>query len=170
MLALACFCTSHLISYVFWLLCQSCNISHNDVVPKCDFTRWSRGVCCVCSSCEILSQTLKKDCILWLDFLNSWNLKSQPVARGKSSMLIMVLFHIQLFMNTASFLKCVSSLIMPYAGQHPRKALQEIRCCCSASYHLSSSYFQFPPSFITMTVRAKGLQVLPDCAYTTSCF
>lgn len=47
MLAQACFYTSHLISYFFWLRCQSCNISHDGVVPRGDSTRWSCGVCCL---------------------------------------------------------------------------------------------------------------------------
>lgn len=62
-------------------------------------------MCCVWNSCMILSQTMKKDYILCLGFLSSWNLKSQPVARDKSSMLIMLLFNIQSFLNAASSFK-----------------------------------------------------------------
>lgn len=157
MLAQACFYTSHLISYFSWLLCQSCSISHDGVVPRCASTRWSCGACCVWSSCTILLQTLKKEYILWLDFLSSWNLKSQPVARGKSSMLIVLFFNIQIFTITVSFVvSCVHSHIMPYSGQQPQHALQKVAMlrtiCCTV-------FFQLPPSLITMTLRAEGLTV-----------
>lgn len=125
MLTQACFYTSHLISYFSWLRCQSCNISHDDVVPRCDSTCWSCGVCCVWSSCIILSQTLKKDYILWLDFLSSWNLKSQPVARGKSSMLIMLLFNVQIFTNMASFFKLHQfSLCLTQVSSHKKHCIK----------------------------------------------